>query len=121
MKRIILLLIVMAVFTGCLGGGQDTSSHEEGAREVIITLSNYQFTPNIIEAQAGERILLKVENIEGVHNLFIPEYKVETNILVKGESQSILFEADKPGSFDFWCEVGNHKALGMVGKLIVSG
>jgi len=36
-----------------------------------------------------------------------------------GTPTSVTFVADKTGTFEYYCSVGNHRAQGMVGKLIV--
>ena len=46
-------------------------------------------------------------------NIQIPK-KINT-----GNKTSVTFVANKAGEFEFYCSVGNHRAQGMVGKLIV--
>ena len=36
-----------------------------------------------------------------------------------GETDSIEFVADKVGTFEYYCSVGQHRSMGMVGKLTV--
>ena len=54
-----------------------------------------------------------------VEKLGIDEFNAKTRVLNKGEEETITFVADKAGTFEYYCSVGQHRANGMVGKLIV--
>ncbi|MFQ5998329.1 MAG: cupredoxin domain-containing protein [Candidatus Bathyarchaeia archaeon] len=47
-------------------------------------------------------------------------YDVTTADVFAGESDTISFVADKPGTFNYYCAIPGHRDLGMVGELIVS-
>ena len=36
-----------------------------------------------------------------------------------GQIDEVEFVVDKAGTFEYYCSVGNHRQMGMVGKLIV--
>jgi nitrite reductase (NO-forming) len=36
-----------------------------------------------------------------------------------GETTSVEFVADKTGTFEYYCSVGAHRAMGMTGSLVV--
>ena len=60
-----------------------------------------------------------LHNTEGSHDFVLDEFNVRAEVLDVGESQEVEFIADKIGKFEYYCSVGSHRAMGMVGKLIV--
>ena len=47
------------------------------------------------------------------------EFNAATEKVAAGVSSSVEFVADKKGTFEYYCSVGQHRANGMKGKLIV--
>lgn len=90
------------------------------AKEFTLVASGFKFTPNQITVKQGDKVKITLKNTGGTHNLFIDDYKVQAKIINTGAEATMEFTADKAGIFDFWCAVGNHKAQGMVGKLVVN-
>ena len=64
------------------------------------------------------KAFLKIAREEFVPNE-LKKFSYEDRPLHIGEEQTITFVADKTGGFEFYCSVGNHRAMGMVGTLIV--
>ena len=58
-------------------------------------------------------------NEKGTHNWTLDEFDAKTDTIQGGETDSVEFTADKAGTFEYYCGVGNHRAQGMVGKLMV--
>lgn len=96
------------------------SSAEVVGNAIVITTENYKFTPPTITVNKGDAVTIKLVNNSGFHDLKIDEYAVATKRLsTAGESETITFAADKSGNFEYYCSVGNHRAMGMKGTLIV--
>jgi len=55
----------------------------------------------------------------GFHDFVIDEFNVRTPQLKNPGTASVTFTADKVGTFEYYCSVGQHRVNGMVGKLIV--
>lgn len=94
----------------------------ENVQEVdySLELKNYSFTPNSIEVKAGETIRVKLTNTGGTHDFVIDELNVQSSLLESGEEDiiEITAPADEKGStYEFYCSVGNHRELGMVGEI----
>jgi len=96
--------------------GQQTTGE---IKEFTITESNFRLNPETITVNKGDTVRITVVSDEGTHNLFIEEYNERTSTLSTGNSDVIEFIADTKGTFDIWCEIGNHRAQGMEGTLIV--
>ncbi|GIW69929.1 MAG: hypothetical protein KatS3mg101_0676 [Patescibacteria group bacterium] len=86
---------------------------------VVVNGSNFKFEPKTINAKVGEKVIVEFNNIEGVHDFRIEEFGIATRILKANESETVEFTADKTGSFEFYCSVGEHRKMGMVGTLVV--
>ena len=87
--------------------------------EVTIEGNSFKFTPNVIKAKKEDTVRLIFKSTGAIHNLVIDEFGVETNKIGDGEEEEAEFVVDKTGTFEFYCSVGNHREVGMVGKLIV--
>lgn len=89
------------------------------AKVFNITTVNFLFTPNEIRVMKGDRVKIVLTNTEGTHDLFIDEFNVRSPRISGNESIAIEFVADKAGTFEFYCSVGNHRQMGMRGNLTV--
>lgn len=81
--------------------------------------SNFKFAPSALKVKKGDSVEITFKNVGGTHNLVIDEFKVATNKIGDGEEETVSFVADKTGTFDYYCSVGNHRAMGMQGVLTV--
>ena len=79
----------------------------------------FSLSPSTMTVNQGDTVKITVKNKQGTHDLKIDEFNASTRTLNAGETQTITFVADKIGTFQYYCSVGNHRAQGMVGTLIV--
>ncbi|MCR4279490.1 MAG: cupredoxin domain-containing protein [Candidatus Zambryskibacteria bacterium] len=93
---------------------------ELATREFTINASNFSFSDSEIEVNKGERVRITLTNTVGTHDLVVEGYDVRTQILQTGESETIEFIADESGTFEYYCSIGNHRAMGMTGTLTVN-
>src|SRR3546814_15808606 len=55
-----------------------------------------------------------------MHDVAVPEFNAQSDQLVGvGSATTIVFRANKAGTFEYVCTLPGHKAAGMCGKLIV--
>lgn len=81
--------------------------------------TNYAYDVSEIRAEVGDTITIDFVSEEGFHDIVIDEFDVASERVSEGESTSVTFTVDRPGTFEYYCSVGNHRALGMVGTLVV--
>ncbi len=86
-----------------------------------VALLNGQFGTKDLQVgtEKGQTIRLNLRVEQGFHDWVIDEFNAAIRQLQVGESDSVEFVADQAGSFEFYCSVGSHRQMGMVGRLIV--
>lgn len=132
----IVLLVVVLVGVGAYfmlsqGKGPALEEKTESTAEKIVENESdltkpfeveggmFYFKPNEIKVKKGETVTVKFTNKEGMHDFVVDEFNAKTKQIKAGETETISFVADKAGTFEYYCSVGEHRAKGMVGKLIV--
>lgn len=81
--------------------------------------SNIAFSVPEIKVKKGDRVKIIFQNTAGTHDWAIDEFDAKTPRIAAGQTATVEFVADKTGTFEYYCSVGTHRALGMKGKLIV--
>jgi len=94
-----------------------------GIVEVWMNVVRSHFTPDIVTAKVGDKVIIHLTNIEqtadATHGFAVPTKNVIVS-LDPGESTTVEFVADKPGSYSFYCtEFCSALHLEMQGWLIV--
>lgn len=98
------------------------TSGSEGSgqvKEFTVEGSKFKFVPAVMNVKKGDTVRVVFKNIEGLHDFVIDEFDVKTNQINGGDEEEVEFVADKAGTFEYYCSVGTHRQLGMVGKLVV--
>ena len=92
----------------------------EGVKEFTVASDHFSFTPNSMQVKKGDHVKITFSNPAGTHDFRIDEFDVATPTLSAGQNAVIEFIADKAGAFEYYCSVGNHRASGMWGTLVVT-
>lgn len=90
--------------------------------ELAIEMSSFQFSQDKIVVRAGQKVTLKLTNLEGVHDFMIDELGVASKQTSMGDETLVTFTVPKSSAgktYEYYCSVGNHRQLGMVGQLVV--
>jgi plastocyanin len=88
-------------------------------KEFAVTGKNFEFSLKEIRVVKGDYVRINFTSTDGFHDWMLDEFNVATERVTTGNSASVEFVADKTGSFEYYCSVGNHKELGMKGALII--
>lgn len=88
-------------------------------REITISGKNFEFSPKVINANKGDVLRIIFINNQGKHDLVIDGYNLKTEVIPTDSSVALNFVADKEGTFEYYCSVGEHRVQGMTGTLIV--
>lgn len=92
---------------------------ESGVVEITMEAGSFYYTPNSITVHQGDTVRIVMNAVDMMHDFVIDELDVKSPVIRSGESTTIEFVADQVGEFEFYCSVGSHRQLGMVGTLIV--
>ncbi len=111
----LIYLIVAAVVLANAGDlyAQETKTFQ-------ITAKKYDFTPDTIKVNQGDKVVLQATATDREHGFGIKEYNIDRE-LPKGETVTIEFVADKKGEFTISCtKFCGWGHFDMKAKLIVS-
>jgi nitrous-oxide reductase len=103
--------------------GEERIERSKGKVEVFGTLIRSHFTPEIIEVEQGDQVVVHLTNLERAqdqtHGFTVSKYNVHGSF-EPGETSSIVFVADQPGVFPYYCtEFCSALHLEMEGYLLV--
>lgn len=104
---------------------EDGDVEEEGgammeAREIVVEGDEFSLSPVSISVKAGEKIKLTFNNVGTFpHNFTVLGLGVATETIGAGQSDTIEFTVEEGGTYTTFCSVGNHRAQGMEGTLLV--
>ena len=88
-------------------------------KEFSVEGSPFVFSLKEMRVKKGDTVTVTFVNKEGMHDWVVDEFNAKTKQIKAGETDTVTFVADQTGTFEYYCSVGNHRAQGMVGKLIV--
>lgn len=97
-------------------------AHEPRELTFHVTGGSFYFTPNEIRVKQGDKVKIIFTNVLGTHNLIFVDFGgLGTKTIKGGESDTIELTADKKGTYEFYCSVGNgyHRMKGQIGVLLV--
>ena len=88
-------------------------------QEFIITGQNFRYSPSELRVKQGDTVRIVFNSLDMMHDWRLDEFDATTQIIPAGQTDTIEFVASRPGTFEFYCSVGQHRQNGMVGSLIV--
>lgn len=89
-------------------------------KTIDIEAGSFYYKPNEITLKKGEKVKIILHSVSMMHDFNIDELNVKLPITKNGETGSVEFTADKVGTFEYYCSVGQHRKMGQVGKLVVT-
>ena len=88
-------------------------------RTFQIDARQYAYSPSELKVNAGDTVTIQLVSTDVVHGLYVDDYDISVEA-DPGQSATLTFTADKPGSFRFRCNItcGAMHPF-MIGKLTV--
>lgn len=81
---------------------------------------NFEFDVEEMRVKKGDTVTVNFTSADGFHDLVIDEFNARTERLrPENGVGTVTFVADKAGTFEYYCSVGQHRMNGMVGEFIV--
>ena len=126
--------------------GEEENAYLEAAPKdalFLVEMTNFAFTPNIIEVNAGDVLEIVIQNVESVlHDFTIDKIDADVHVsylagtgehahveaqqdadvhfaLTEPGSGVVHMKINEPGEYVFYCTVPGHREAGMEGTLIV--
>jgi len=87
---------------------------------IAVEAGSFYYKPNLIQVKKGQKVKLTLNSVSMMHDFNIDELGVKVPVTKSGNSATVTFTANKVGEFEFYCSVGQHRANGQVGKIIVT-
>ena len=120
-------LVGVALLAGC---GSDDSSNDSSATTgtgsgsaIPVSLQDFSISPSTLSRRSGGTVTFSVVNKgPSPHALEIEGDGVEeeTETLSSGDHADLTVDL-KPGTYEIYCPIGDHRARGMEGKVVVRG
>ena len=115
----IIILVIVGIFV--LSNKPVAPPIVKGTADKTIDIKglNYAFDLKEIKVKLNDKVKINFTNTEGFHDFKIDEFNVATKQIPSGQSETVEFVANKAGTFQYYCSVGQHRANGMWGNLVV--
>lgn len=99
----------------------ETSDQDVAPRVQAFNINGWNFDYSIkeIRVKKGDNVTINLTSIDGSHDWVVDEFGAQVERVQTGETASVTFVADSVGTYEYYCSVGNHRAMGMVGTLVV--
>jgi uncharacterized cupredoxin-like copper-binding protein len=128
----LILAVVVAVAAGCGGSKKSSGTQTAGAttspavkgNTITIAETDFKLTPNKIAISKAGTYTINGDNKGGTsHAIAISGNGVQMigATVAPGGTSTITVDITKPGDYDLYCPVANHKELGMNGTLTLLG
>ncbi len=126
------LVVAAALLLGACGSDKSksggsapaASSGGGGGQTVKISESEFKLTPADPSVGKAGKVKIQVTNDGSTtHALEVkgPNGEVKTAPIQPGKSATLNADLSKAGSYEWYCPIGNHKAMGMKGTTKVAG
>jgi len=138
MKKILIgLCVLLLIGVGALflvpnnensiaGSAVLNNNIDDGVKTFVVTGENFKFVVNSVDnpeiiVNKGDRVRIEFTSAKGFHDWVVDEFDVATKQVKDSDGMTYVeFVADKSGVFEYYCSVGQHRANGMKGNLIVN-
>ena len=97
----------------------NTNTNIAATKTFNISARNFAFSQAEIRVKEGDKVKIVLNSTDGFHDWTVDEFNAKTDQVNTGQTAEVEFVADKTGTFEYYCSVGSHRQMGMVGKLIV--
>ena len=88
-------------------------------KEFTIDSFSFGYSMDEIRVNEGDTVTITLTNSDGFHDWVVDEFDAATETIREGETTTVTFVAREAGTYEYYCSVGNHRAQGMVGTLVV--
>jgi uncharacterized cupredoxin-like copper-binding protein len=128
MRRLALLAGLAVVLAGCGGssGGSKTAAAPSGGggQTIQVKEAEYKLTPSSLTVSKPGKVTFEVTNAGQIDHALEVEgngVEEETETISPGSSAKLTVDLSKNGTYEVYCPIDGHRAMGMEAKLVVGG
>ena len=114
------VLFAALLLVGCGGG----SSAAQPAGSIKVTMTEFKFDPDAINAPSGKVVFFLVNAGTAAHNLIIRDSAGKriagSNLVSAGDSNVFTVDSIAAGTYTIFCDQPGHEGSGMKGTLTVT-
>lgn len=99
----------------------ESTTSEEAPDAVVFNLDAFSFgySSKELRVKKDQTVTINLTSTGGLHDWVVDEFGAATEKVSTGGVTNVTFVADKAGTFEYYCSIGQHRANGMVGTLVV--
>jgi plastocyanin len=97
----------------------DVSNVNQSTKVFEVSAENFAFSLKEIKVNVGDTVVITFTSTDGTHDWVLDAFNAHTDRVGTGKTSQVTFIAQKKGIYEYYCSVGSHRAMGMVGKLVV--
>jgi plastocyanin len=105
------------------GGGGGGSTGGGGGETLNVSETDFKLDPAEPTVNAGEVTIKATNDGQTTHSLEVEGNGIEEtelpNDLAPGDSGELTVDLSKPGTYEWYCPISNHRDLGMEGEITV--
>jgi cytochrome c oxidase subunit 2 len=113
-------LFLLAVAAATSSVRAQSAAAPQTTKEIQMTAKKYEFSPSTVEVAAGTKIIFKIKALDHEHGFEIEGVKNSCVKIKKGETATVEYLAEKPGTVEFkccsFCGFGHGR---MKGKIVI--
>jgi uncharacterized cupredoxin-like copper-binding protein len=121
------LVALMLAASGCggsSGGSKTVAASSGGGQTIQVKETEYKLTPSSFTVAKPGKVTFEVTNDGQIDHAFEVEgngVEEETETISPGSSAKLTVDLSKNGTYEVYCPVDGHRAMGMEAKLVVGG
>jgi len=98
----------------------ESAPEEDKVQEITLEARDFSYSQESLTVKKGQKVKLTLVNKGKMsHDFVVERMNVTTELAGAGESVTVEFTISDAGTYTFYCSIGNHRAMGMEGTLIV--
>jgi len=98
---------------------ESVAAETTNQKVITIDAGSFYYSIKEINVKKGDKVKIVLTGKDMMHDFNIDELNVKSDKVKLGESTTIEFTADKVGTFEYYCSIGQHRKNGQVGKITI--
>jgi plastocyanin len=106
------------------GGGSGAAGGGGSGKTIEVSATDFAFSPSSPSAPAGEVTFAVSNDGAAPHTIEVEGPNGDEELeptLEPGQSGELTVDLSEPGTYTFFCPIGNHRELGMEGQITITG